>query len=399
MSIIFVHGVNTRQGPAYNAFKEVTCRFLTRHLADAAIGGKTLGQTPRIEFAYWGDLGATLAWNGRSVPCDAFEELAAASGFDLTLLLEQLLAEATPDGPKFNPLTGLAQKRLSLAVDVLNDLVLQNTPGGREAEVAAFVVRASTYASANEAPSWLAGISRDEEFIAKLQAEVTRVPGIEVQGFADVIDLVSFAGRQLKQAFTGVTRTFVDRAGDFASKKLLASTRAPLNAVLGRFFGDAAIYFSSRGDRANPGEIPRRLLDILDKARSRSVGEPLVIIGHSLGGVIAFDLLSHFRPGLVVDLFISVGSQVAHFEELKLYRSSEKSVNPPNRAKTPANIKRWINVYDQVDIFAYAAKPIFDRVDVDAEYDTRTHVIRSHTAYFQQEQFYMRLCERMRTLP
>ena len=30
------------------------------------------------------------------------------------------------------------------------------------------------------------------------------------------------------------------------------------------------------------------------------------------------DLLSHYRPDINVDLFVSVGSQVAHFEELKV---------------------------------------------------------------------------------
>jgi hypothetical protein len=111
------------------------------------------------------------------------------------------------------------------------------------------------------------------------------------------------------------------------------------------------------------------------------------------------DLLGHFRPDLAVDLFVSVGSQVAHFEELKLYRASDSNVGPPKKATTPANILRWVNVYDEVDIFSYAVNRVFDRVDVDARYDTETYVVKAHSAYFEQERFYLRLAERIRGLP
>src|SRR5204863_1948564 len=100
------------------------------------------------------------------------------------------------------------------------------------------------------------------------------------------------------------------------------------------------------------------VLKAFDKARAAAPDEPFVIIGHSLGGVITFDLLSHYRPELEVDLFVSVGSQVAHFEELKLFKASDKSIGTPKRATTPANIKRWINIYDEVDIFSYAAERV-----------------------------------------
>jgi hypothetical protein len=111
--------------------------------------------------------------------------------------------------------------------------------------------------------------------------------------------------------------------------------------------------------------------------------------------VISFDLLGHFRPDLQVDLFVSVGSQVAHFEEMKLFRESDDAVRPPAKAKTPANILHWINVYDEVDIFSYACDRVFDRVDVDARYDTKTYVIKAHSAFFKQARFYKRLRARV----
>jgi pimeloyl-ACP methyl ester carboxylesterase len=187
----------------------------------------------------------------------------------------------------------------------------------------------------------------------------------------------------------------VDKAGDFASTKLLASNRDALNETLGRFFGDVFIYLDSRGDAGNPGKIPALILKAYDDAIAAAPTEPFVIIGHSLGGVISMDVLSHFRPNLQVDLFVTVGSQVAHFEELKLYRASDRGITAPNKAKTPPNIQRWINVFDEVDIFSYSVDRVFDRVNVDAPYDTQTYTIKAHGAYFDQDRFYQRLRKRI----
>ena len=110
--------------------------------------------------------------------------------------------------------------------------------------------------------------------------------------------------------------------------------------------------------------------------------------------MITFDLLSHFRTDLVVDLFVTVGSQVSHFEEMKRFKSSDPAVGPPNRAVTPANVRRWINVFDEVDIFSYACDKVFDRV-LDFHYDTQTYTIKAHGAYFEQDRFYSRLRTRI----
>ncbi|HKO59293.1 MAG TPA: hypothetical protein VJ276_25730, partial [Thermoanaerobaculia bacterium] len=59
-------------------------------------------------------------------------------------------------------------------------------------------------------------------------------------------------------------------------------------------------------------------------------------------------------------------------------------------ASTPPNIRRWINVFDEVDIFAYACGKVFDRVQ-DFQYDTQTYTIKAHGAYFDQNRFYERL--------
>ena len=256
-------------------------------------------------------------------------------------------------------------------------------------------------------PLWLGGVATDAQFCSQLLVALKgqpQQPGAQALGglFDKIGNVVAASAAKLKQATQSVAQKVLDRTGDFASTKVLAWSRAPLNAMLGRFFGDVFIYLDGRRDAANPGAIPSLLLCEWDKAIGAAPnGEPLIIIGHSLGGVISYDLLTHFRPNLIVDLFVSVGSQVSQFEEMKLFKISDKVGYPGPLGKKvpkPANIKHWINVYDEVDIFSYSCDRIFDGVQ-DYPYDTKTYVVKAHGAYFEQARFYERLRARIDKLP
>lgn len=393
MPIVFVHGVNNRLGPSYDARSKVTAKFVAKHLANAPIGGLALPADPQVSFPYWGDLATTFAWNMGSLPRAEIEALGGSAELDLQPALGHV-RDAFPQLPA-EPLTALAKERLSLAVDVLSDLALRGATAGQEQAAADFVVAASAYAEQHPHPPWVAAIANDSQFVSRLAAELQAAEaGDGVQalgGFGSMIGKMQAAGLKLKQAVGKMAGGALDHAGDFASTKFLAASRDALNANLGRFFGDVFIYFNTRGDHATPGEIPQRIIKAFDAARAAAPNEPLVVIGHSLGGVISFDVLGHFRPDIEVDLFISVGSQVGHFEELKLYRTSDPAIKMPAKAPTPPNIKRWINVFDRVDIFSYSIEKIFDRFNVDASYDTQTYMVKSHGVYFEQERFWQRL--------
>ena len=399
MPIVFVHGVNTRTGPSYDAGIRAVQKFLQAHLTGVKIGGKTLVQIPNVGFPYWGNLGAKFAWNMDSLPRGDMQSLGGSADVSLQPLLAHL-RDVFPTLPRQQPLIALAKKQLSLAVDVINDLALQNVTKGDEDAVAEFVVEASAYADANPHPSWLEAIATDEQFLSTLRSKLIAQPDIQaLGGFGAVFNKLALAAARFKQAAQSMAGKAVDETGNFVSTKLLAATRGSLNAVLGRFFGDVFLYLDLRGTVDQPGPIPALILQAFDAARGSAPNEPFIVIGHSLGGVIAFDLLSYFRPDIEVDLFVSVGSQVGHFEEMKLYKSSDIAVGQPNRAKTPQNINRWINIYDEVDIFAYSVERIFDRVNVDARYDTETYTIKAHGAYLDQDRFYKRLRARIDVLP
>lgn len=396
MAVVFVHGVNTRKGPAYQAGTLVVDSFVRRHLGAATIGGKVLAQ-PQTTFPYWGDLGMKFAFDMASLPRPQMQALGGTADVVMQAILGHV-RDAFPQIPAGEPLTALARKRLPLAVDAINHLALRTVAPGDEQAVAAFVVAASAYAEANPQPAWLAQVQSDQDLLNQLAAQLQAPGGGQaLGGFGGVLNKIKASAVKLTQAVKSAAGKAIDKAGDFASTKLLASTRDALNETLGRFFGDVFIYLDSRGDQAAPGAIPKRISDALDAARGAAPHEPLVVIGHSLGGVISMDVLSHFRPDVEVDLFVTVGSQVAHFEEMKLFHASVAGV-PPGKAKTPDNIKHWINVFDEVDIFAYSVDRVFDRVDVDAPYDTQTYTIKAHGAYFEQDRFYERLRARIDSL-
>lgn len=398
MPIVFVHGVNNREGASYEAGIKVRNQFLTEYFSGVSIEGKQLGSPPNIPNPpYWGDLGASFKWKMSSLPKGRLQALGGAGSTENAELIA-LIKDGLPNPIGNEPLTELARHNFQAAVDVVIELAISNADNNDVDKTASFVVALSKYAEENPNPDWLNNVNDDQELINQIQHHVSQgQAGVQQLG-GGLLGRLKMGAVKLKQSVTGMANSAINKAGDFASTKALARSREPLNRTLGQFFGDIFIYFNSRKDKDNPGEIPARIIKSLEDAKTSVPDEPLMVIGHSLGGVITYDVLSHFKPELEVDLFVSVGSQVAHFEEMKLYHESDPDLGPPDKVPKPSNIKHWINVYDEVDIFAYDVSDVFSNVDFDLHYDTGTYVIKAHGAYFEQAKFYERLKARVEQL-
>ena len=149
-------------------------------------------------------------------------------------------------------------------------------------------------------------------------------------------------------------------------------------------------------------------MDALEKV-AKQIDGSLVLMGHSMGGVILYDVLSdpkamadleqRLGAPLAVDLFVTVGSQVALFEELKLFQASddrygEKGKPPFDRVPKPSTVKTWWNVYNRMDVLSFLTKPVFTGVE-DFAVDTMAGVQTAHSAYFTNMLFYERLASRI----
>jgi hypothetical protein len=405
MPIVFVHGVNTRrEGRGYATNIKLTERFFESHFSGVTVNGRVLASV-KPSFPYWGDLATKFAWDMASLPSDEVDALGGAVDQDWRPVIAALEdALGTLAGTEENPLLTLAKRSFLGAVETTSDLLVLTAPEAGANEAAHFASEVQALAQEDPNPTWVAVLNTDAQFVSELLSRVSKRQAVGPQAlgnpFPKIGQWLGEGAAKLKQGVKSVVNRAVDGVGDFASTKLLAWTRPSLNGTLGRFFGDVFVYFDKRGDRGTPGEIPQRILSGIAEAMQTAPGnDPLIVVGHSLGGVICHDLFSHFRPDLEVDLFVTVGSQVSHFEEMKRFKASDGNIKGPNgRAPRAANVKHWINVFDRVDIFSYSCKRVFADVE-DFEYDTKTYVGKAHGAYFDQKRFYQRLRARVDALP
>src|SRR5205085_10364222 len=91
--------------------------------------------------------------------------------------------------------------------------------------------------------------------------------------------------------------------GDAATALVVGLGRQSTHEKASRFLGDVFVYLSERGTAEQPGPIVQRILADLANAEAakRPGDDKLVVIGHSLGGVILYDIVTYFRPDLNFD--------------------------------------------------------------------------------------------------
>jgi pimeloyl-ACP methyl ester carboxylesterase len=137
------------------------------------------------------------------------------------------------------------------------------------------------------------------------------------------------AGGILDSLKEGLSR-LVNAAPDATTALAGSLLRKKLNTTVTRFAGDAFVYLARRGTKDAPGAIVKTVLDALRNAQAARTADDdkLVVIAHSFGGEIMYDILTHFDPTIQLDGLITVGSQVGLFEEMKLYLASRPNLPP-----------------------------------------------------------------------
>jgi len=433
MPLVFVHGVNNRMSPAYR--KEVAARdaLFQAHLLDplAARDARWSGLT--IVNPYWGQHGATFRWAGATVPevrvlehLGAEDALAGTGGPTpvaderLASVVDALAAAGGPAGP-LEPLGGAengALKRAALANPVRFveavlgpllfgewDLAMDGADdpvavGRREAllltaaDAAARdgTVRAAIAAAGDDAA--VLDVLRDAtraRFEAALAAESgAPAPGGRLEGLGiadDFAALASRAGELFERAKGAPLRV--------ASLAVLERTREDVSVQVGQFLGDAFEYLVRRGDAGHPGPIVTDVLGAIEGAPRRRPDEPLVVVTHSMGGNIFYDIVTHFAPRLAVDAWVSVGGQVGQLEEMKLFKQSDLSLMAPNKVGgLRPRVGTWLNVFDPADAFSFRAEPVFADAR-DAVYSTGSNLATSHVNYFKRPSFYRLLLDHL----
>jgi len=435
MPLVFVHGVANRRGTNasdQNAFdRRVGVRdglFRTIAFADQVLAPSNL----HIENPYWGDEASSFAWQLASVPkggdqalgADPFGDLQSEEGRLAQVAVATTTGKAASKTQEANTvlLTLARQESLIYAVDAIIAAAAQVKPSGMasgasEAEISSFGALAIAYATENPHPAWLnaPAIKNDNALLdglntalatwtptANATGVILDVPKIEALGISDIINRLKDAAQKLgkvaQDIFSNVTDTVGGVIGDVTEPLVLKARPAASNLV-GRFVGDVFVYIQKRGTKEAPGPIVQTVIDAIDAAiaAKTATDDKLYIVAHSMGGEIIYDILTFYRPDIECDLLVTVGSQVAFFEELKLLQISDPAITAstaPNSLTKPDNVRHWLNTFDLTDIFGFTTKTIFDGVD-NFEFDTETLPVLSHGVYFDRPRLYQRLRARI----
>lgn len=398
MPLVFIHGVAVRKDGDGKYDKNLQERdSLIRRFALTRLVEQP--EAVSISNPYWGDKGATFAWNHASLPKDGVEAFGMKDELVTTLLLE--LDIPLPEDETQTVLT-IARASFQDAVDLVLVLAADEADAAQYEDLAALTVKLTNYLEHKPQPAWLKEVANDEAFYVRLRQEVNawilqNAPTLE----GDEQRLEAFGIREVWDRIREAISRVKGAVGNMGSGLVLSFTRRPLHYALSRFTGDVFVYLKYRGDKDNPGAIVNTILIELEAAaQQRTNNDPLIIIGHSMGGNIAYDILTYFKPDLPCDVLVTVGSQIALFEELKLFVESDTAIpaNPnTDRVVKPANVKHWLNVYDTNDILSFAAEGVFAGV-ADYAYKTGSGLLSAHTTYFLRPTFHDRLGKRLQEL-
>jgi hypothetical protein len=415
MPIIFIHGVNTRYDAAYNidvaARRELIRRIIVEPLA---ANEKSFSELDTYN-PYWGDLGASFRWNMESFPklpllasLGPKESVGANDPTDFIEVLEDLTLN--PGEPVLQGRLDIEPGTLQRAAKsdpvrfieaVLLPLIRSERllPVPEDSPEAAGILEAQLLIAADKAANdpgvraSLEAAESDEQALRILRQSLLRNyselysgslegprPETRALGPSWLTNLADYVGELFQRA-------------EHAPKRLLTysiarAKRRQLHDQFSLFFGDVFVYLKDRGTPSQPGPIISRLKQgILDAVQAKPT-EPVIVITHSMGGNIFYDLATSFMPEIKVDFWFSVGGQVGQFEEMKLFYASDPRIVGPNRVSTlKPRVAHWHNIYDPADPVSFLVQPIFADAE-DHPYVTGANVLASHGDYFKRPSFY-----------
>ena len=369
MALVFVHGVAARQTPENQA--------ATRQRDDLFL--RLIGDSAPIFDPDWGS-NAVKFYQGGWVPTPGDHEQLGLGG----------------SGP--STASAIAARNVPEAVDLafvalLNQRLKENKPLGED-DLAAFEA-AVKYLQGGGDKTVFDPNGSDAQFAQTLKEELKdEAPPAQVEALA-ISDVFTAIGGAVKQ--------MTDPIRNIASDGLLRLVRKPLSNKVALFLGDIFVYLRYREADKAIGTYNRIFAPIIeglaDAAKATPVEKKLLVIGHSLGAVILYDLLRDPRAlqairdktdkDLSIDALVTVGAQPGLFADMGLYDNAT-----PGKLPRPACVKRWLNVFDYTDVLSFQCAPFFEGAE-DFAFDNVSVALDAHSAYFQRPRFYERLQARL----
>jgi hypothetical protein len=187
-----------------------------------------------------------------------------------------------------------------------------------------------------------------------------------VRRLADVLGAFeterNIASDWLKRQFTGLVKT--------VGTGMMRRKRGWITDKFYGFPGDIMLYQAR-------GKIVRDSI----RAKVAATQEPVVLMGHSLGGIACVDLLIE-TPLPQAALLITVGSQAPFLYELNALPSLPYNKDAAREERLPAHFPSWVNIYDPRDFLSYIGEKLSGRRIKDICVDNGRAFPDSHSAYW-----------------
>ncbi|MFC9269141.1 hypothetical protein ACFTXJ_15400 [Streptomyces zhihengii] len=132
-----------------------------------------------------------------------------------------------------------------------------------------------------------------------------------------------------------------------------------------RFLGDVLVY--QRHQDAVHARV-RQVIDEVHPDIGRGPDRPVRIAAHSLGGVIAVDMATATLP-LWTESLVTFGSQAAFFHVCDPRGGQLTPYGGNMPVHLPASLNRWTNLWEPLDVLAFAASKVFRLHDGTAPVD------------------------------
>ncbi|KMO37476.1 hypothetical protein [Methylobacterium aquaticum] len=403
VTLLFVHGTGVR-----SAGRQQTVKRIREGLAKAGLGGIEL------DFVDWGEthgtkvskqdleavlpLGAAMALAGTTEA-----EIEAALWSDLLadplveLRMAALRQAAAPEGAV--PLPGgskPADFELVQAIQALGTKLVDPLPGEVTTQAIREAARSLEREPLVQEAALSVGSAQDSDLIGATARAIVATtlrgtrsePGTGPSALylrSERDALVEAVRSALAPITMGIGSWLRDKVKDFATAKAsdwAINRRDALMRSSSPAAGDILLY-QRRGDDIL-AMIEAKILELSGK------GKPVIVLGHSLGGIMLVDLLSRPREErLPVSKLITVGSQAPmlfKFDALGTMRpGGERSEGTP--------FVPWLNIYDRSDLLSFcAARAFLGAVGIeDHEHASGVSFPEAHSAYFLADEVYERI--------
>lgn len=160
---------------------------------------------------------------------------------------------------------------------------------------------------------------------------------------------------------SNLRRKILDMVGDqiesvFLNENLTINYTSVSDFIINRFFKELGIYYNTyhpehgTTDLMLRQKIQARLNDVLMTHKRKEI----LLIAHSMGSIIAFDVLTQVPPNLKIDTLVTIGSPLG-IPTIRSKIATEHSgdSDPRSFLKTPECIQnQWINLTDLRDKMA-----------------------------------------------